>query len=141
MSDAMSSGARRNWWSIGLWVAQVLLALVFGAAGVMKLMTPIADLGAMMNWVTVSPEALVRFIGFVELAGALGMILPALTRILPFLTPLAALGFAVIQVLAIGTHAALGETASTLPMNLVLLALALFVAWGRWKKAPIGPRG
>ncbi len=140
MSDAMSSGVRRNGWSIGLWVAQVLLALAFGAAGVMKLTTPLADLGAMMNWVTVSPEALVRFIGFVELAGALGMILPALTRILPFLTPLAALGFAVIQVLAIGTHASLGETASTLPINLVLLALALFVAWGRWKKAPIAPR-
>jgi putative oxidoreductase len=140
VSDAMSSGARRNWWSIGLWVAQVLLALVFGAAGVMKLTTPLADLGAMMNWVTVSPEALVRFIGFAELAGALGMILPALTRILPFLTPLAAAGFAVIQVLAIGTHASLGETGSTLPMNLVLLALALFVGWGRWKKAPIAPR-
>jgi putative oxidoreductase len=107
---------------------------------VMKLTTPLADLGAMMNWVTVSPEALVRFIGFAELAGALGMILPALTRILPFLTPLAAAGFAVIQVLAIGTHASLGETGSTLPMNLVLLALALFVAWGRWKKAPIAPR-
>ena len=81
-----------------------------------------------------------RFIGFVELAGALGMILPALTRILPFLTPLAALGFAVIQVLAIGTHASLGETASTLPMNLVLLTLSLFGAWGRWKKSPIAPR-
>jgi uncharacterized membrane protein YphA (DoxX/SURF4 family) len=140
MTDALSGAAGRNWWSIGLWVAQVLLALVFGAAGVMKLMTPIADLATMMNWVAVSPEALVRFIGLVELAGALGMILPALTRILPFLTPLAALGFAIIQVLAIGTHASLGETGSTLPMNLVLLALALFVAWGRWKKAPIAPR-
>ena len=140
MTDTMTSGARRNWWTIGLWVAQLLLALVFGAAGVMKLMTPVADLAAMMNWVSVSPEALVRFIGFDELAGALGMILPALTRILPFLTPLAAAGFALIQVLAIGTHGALGETASTLPMNLVLLALALFVAWGRWKKSPIAPR-
>ena len=75
-----------------------------------------------------------------ELAGALGMILPAATRILPWLTPLAALGFAVIQVLAIGTHALLGETAQTLPINLVLLALSLFVAWGRMRKAPILPR-
>ena len=61
-----------------------------------------------------TPEWLVRFIGVVEFLGALGMILPALTRILPWLTPLAALGFAVIQVLAIGTHAALGEIAMTL---------------------------
>ena len=140
MTDSTIVSGGRNWWSIGLWVAQVLLALMFGAAGVMKLTTPIADLGAMMNWVTASPELLVRFIGFVELAGALGMILPALTRILPFLTPLAALGFVVIQVLAIGTHAMLGETAATLPINLVLLALSGFVAWGRWRKAPIAPR-
>lgn len=129
-----------NWWAVSLWGAQILLALAFGAAGVMKLTQPIEALGAMMHWVTVSPDWLVRFIGFVEIAGALGMILPALTRILPFLTPLAALGFAVIQVLAIGTHASLGETGQTLPINLVLLALSVFVAWFRWKKAPIAPR-
>ena len=123
-----------------MWVAQVLLALMFGAAGVMKLLQPIEALGAMMTWVTVTPDLLVRFIGFVELAGALGMILPAITRILPFLTPLAALGFAIIQVLAIGVHASLGETAMSLPMNLVLLVLSLFVAWGRFRKAPISPR-
>lgn len=140
MTDVTSGAAGRNWWTIGLWVAQVLLALVFGAAGVMKLLQPVEALGAMMAWVNSSPEMLVRFIGLVELAGALGMILPALTRILPFLTPLAALGFAIIQVLAIGVHASLGETAASLPMNLVLLALSLFVAWGRTRKAPIAAR-
>lgn len=140
MTDVTSGAAGRNWWTIGLWVAQVLLALAFGAAGVMKLTQPVEALGAMMNWVNSSPEMLVRFIGFVELAGALGMILPAITRILPFLTPFAALGFAIIQVLAIGVHASLGETATSLPMNLVLLALSLFVAWGRFSKAPISPR-
>lgn len=141
MTDTTSGATSRNWWTIGLWASQALLALAFGAAGVMKLATPVADLGAMMNWVTVSPEWLVRFIGAVELLGAVGVVLPAATRILPWLTPLAAFGFAVIQVLAIGTHASLGETASTLPVNIVPLALALFVAWGRWKKAPIAPRG
>lgn len=140
MTDLTSGATGRNWWTIGLWAAQALLALAFGAAGVMKLLTPVAELGAMMNWVTVSPEWLVRFIGAAELLGAIGVILPALTRILPWLTPLAALGFAIIQVLAIGTHASLGEIAMTLPMNLLLLALSLFVAWGRWKKAPIAPR-
>jgi len=129
-----------NWWTIALWVAQILLALFFGGVGIMKLTQPIEALGAMMTWVNVSPVWLVRFIGFAELAGALGMILPAVTRILPFLTPLAALGFVIIQVLAIGVHASLGETGMTLPLNIVLLALSLFVAWGRWKKAPIAPR-
>ena len=140
MTDVTSGAAGRNWWTIGLWVAQVLLALMFGAAGVMKLLQPIEALGAMMTWVTVTPELLVRFIGFVELAGALGMILPAIARILPLLTPLAALGFAIIQVLAIGVHASLGETAASLPANLILLALSIFVAWGRTRKAPISPR-
>jgi uncharacterized membrane protein YphA (DoxX/SURF4 family) len=140
MTDVTSGAAGRNWWTIGLWMVQVLLALAFGAAGVMKLFQPIEALGAMMNWVTVSPEMLVRFIGLVELAGALGMILPAITRILPFLTPLAALGFAIIQVLAIGVHASLGETSMSLPINLVLLALSLFVLWGRTRRAPISPR-
>lgn len=140
MTDVTSGAAGRNWWTIGLWVAQVLLALMFGAAGVMKLTQPVEALGAMMNWVNSSPELLVRFIGLVEIAGALGMIVPAITRILPFLTPLAALGFAIIQVLAIGVHASLGETATSLPINLVLLALSLFVAWGHVRKAPISPR-
>jgi hypothetical protein len=141
MTDATVGRSGWNWWSIGLWAAQILLALGFGSAGVMKLFMPVADLGVQLNWVTVTPEWLVRFIGAAELAGGLGMILPAVTRILPWLTPLAAAGFAVIQVLAIGTHASLGETAMTLPVNLVLLALSLFVLWGRWRKAPIPPRG
>lgn len=140
MTDVTSGAAGRNWWTIGLWVAQVVLALLFGAAGFMKLFQPIETLSAMMAWVPVTPEWLVRFIGFVEIAGALGMILPAATRILPFLTPLAALGFVVIQVLAIGLHAVRGETAMSLPLNLVLLALSLFVLWGRFRKAPISPR-
>ena len=137
-NSAATSG--RNWWSIGLWVVQVLLALAFGAAGVMKAFTPIVDISTQMAWVAATPDWLVRFIGFAEIAGALGMILPAATRILPWLTPLAALGLTVIQVLAIGLHATRGETAMTLPVNLVLLALSLFVAWGRWRKAPIAPR-
>jgi len=137
MTDTTSGAIGRNWWNVGFWVVQILLALAFGMAGYLKTMTPAADLGMMMNWVNSTPEWLVRLIGVVEFAGALGMILPAGTRILPWLTPLAALGFVIIQVLAIGVHANLGETAMTLPMNLILLALALFVVWGRWRKAPV----
>lgn len=140
MTDTTSGPIGRNWWSIGLWAAQILLALAFGMAGYLKTLTPITDLGVMMNWVNATPEWLVRLIGVVEFAGALGMILPAGTRIQPWLTPLAALGFVIIQVLAIGVHANLGETAMTLPLNLSLLALALFVLWGRWRKAPVLPR-
>lgn len=138
MTDT-TMGKQRNWWSIGLWVAQVVLALMFGMAGVMKLMTPMDALATQMAWVGESPELLVRFIAVAEIAGALGMILPAATRIMPFLTPLAGVGFAVIQVLAMGVHLMRGEL-GVLPINFVLLALALFVAWGCWRKAPITPR-
>lgn len=68
------------------------------------------------------------------------MILPAATRIAPFLTPLAALGFVIIQVLAISFHGIRGETGQTLPLNIVYLALSLFVLWGRTRKAPIPSR-
>ena len=140
MTDTTNGAASRNWWSIGLWTAQILLALVFGSAGLMKTVQPIDALASMMAWVGHSPETLVRFIGIVEVLGALGVILPALTRILPWLTPFAALGFAIIQVLAIGVHASLGETATSLPINLLLLALSLLVVWGRTRKAPIAAR-
>jgi len=122
---------------IGLWVAQVLLSMGFGMAGVMKLATPYAELAQKMAWAQHTPEALVKFIGVVELAGALGVILPAATRIKPVLTPLAAAGMVVIMVLAIGLHVSLGEVPAP---NFVLGGIAAFVAWGRWRKAPISPR-
>lgn len=139
--SAEPDGARgTNWWSVGLWAAQIALALAFGASGVTKLFQPVETLAAAMEWVAHSPPALVRFIGFAELAGAVGMILPAATLILPWLTPLAALGFAVIEILAIGVHAALGETAETLAFNLVLLGLSAFVIWGRTQKVVTSSR-
>ena len=124
-------------WHIGLWVAQVLLAVGFGMAGLMKLATPYADLAQKMAWAQHTPAALVKFIGVVELAGALGLILPAATRIKPFLTPLAASGLVVIMVLAIGLHVSIGEVPKP---NFVLGGIAALVAWGRWRKAPISPR-
>ena len=125
---------------IALWVAQVLLAAAFGMSGLMKLSTPIADLAAQMAWVASVPPALVRFIGAAELAGAIGLILPALARIQPRLTTLAAVGLIVVMVLASIVHATRGEF-GMLPVNLVLGALAAFVAWGRSKAAPAAPHG
>ncbi len=117
---------------IALWIAQILLALASGFAGFMKTFRPIPDLAAMMKWPGDYPPALTRFVGVAELAAAVGLILPSATGILPWLTPLAALGFGIIQVLAIGLHAMRGETQQTLIANLILLALALFILWGYW---------
>ncbi|HEV3050678.1 MAG TPA: DoxX family protein [Longimicrobium sp.] len=132
--------ARRTGLTVTLWVVQVGLAALFGVAGLMKLTQPIDALAASLPWVTSVPEMLVRFIGAAEFAGALGLILPSLTRIQPRLTALAALGLAVVMVLASAFHLTRGE-ASMLPMNLVIGLLALSVAWGRGKAAPIAPRG
>lgn len=129
-----------NKWNIGLWVAQVILAAVYVMAGFMKLTQPIDALVASgMAYAGDYPELLTRFIGTMEVLGAIGIILPAATRIVPVLTPLAALGFSAIQVLAIGLHSMRGEF-QVLPVNLVLLALSLFVLWGRLRKAPISSR-
>jgi uncharacterized membrane protein YphA (DoxX/SURF4 family) len=140
MSQAAAAGSAKSpgkTLHLGLWVIQVLLAVVFGMAAVMKLGTPYAELAENQPWARHTPEMLVKFIGIIELAGAIGVILPAATRVAPFLTPLAAAGFVVIMVLAGGLHASLGEPPIA---NLVLGVFAAFVAWGRFKKAPISPR-
>lgn len=124
---------------IALWVAQSLLAAAFLGAGLMKLGTPIEQLAQNMGWVNSVPAALVRFIGASEVAGALGLLLPAITRIKPVLTGLAGLGLLVVMVLAVGVHVVRGEF-NMMPPSIVLGALSAFVAWGRLKKAPIHPR-
>jgi hypothetical protein len=116
-----------------LWIAQIALAGVFGFAGVIKTFRPIPDLAKMLVWPGEIPVWLTRFIGVAELAGAIGIIVPLFAGILPWLTPLAALGFVAVQVIAIGFHAMRGELKMALPINLVLLALSAFVLWGRWE--------
>ena len=124
---------------IGLWAVQGLLALAFLGAGVTKVSQPIAELAQQMAWAGYTPAALVRFIGAVEVLGALGLILPAATRVLPILTPLAAAGLTTVMVLAAGTHLTHGEAPMIVP-NVMLGALSALVAWGRFQKAPISAR-
>jgi putative oxidoreductase len=124
---------------VALWIVQLLLAVAFGMAGVMKSTQPIANLAAAMGWPGDVPAALVRFIGVSELAGAIGLVLPTATRIRPLLTPLAALGLVVVMVLAMMFHVSRGEW-QALPFNAVLGGLAAFVAWGRLRKVAILPR-
>ena len=123
---------------IVLWILQILLAGMFAMSGFMKLVTPIETMSAQMAWAGDMP-LLVRFIGLSEVAGAIGLIVPALTRIKPQLVVWAAYGLALIMILAAIYHATRGEYAA-LPVNLGLLAVALFIAWGRSKKAPITAR-
>jgi putative oxidoreductase len=125
--------------NIALWVAQVVLGGMFIMAGVMKATTPIVDLVPQLPWAGDVPEMLVRFIGISELLGGIGLILPALLRMKPILTPYAATGLVTVMVFAAVFHITRGEYPA-IGFNFVLGAVAAFIAWGRFKKAPIQPK-
>lgn len=117
--------------NVFLWVLQAVLAVVFGLAGVMKSTQPKEKLRPMSPWVEDFTPGQVRLIGVLELLAALGLILPAVTGIAPILTPLAAAGLAITMLGAAATHARRKEPPA-IAVNAVLLALAAFVAWGRF---------
>ncbi|RAJ11616.1 DoxX family protein [Arenibacter echinorum] len=121
---------------IALWVAQGILAAMFIMAGLMKASQPLDALAESLPWVTSTPVGLVRFIGISEVLGGLGLLIPSIFRFKPFLTVWAAIGLAVIMVLAAIFHVSRGEF-TAIGMNIVLLAFALFITWGRSKKTPI----
>ena len=117
-----------------LWIVQALLALVFLFSGGMKLVLPLDVLIQQMPL----PGLFIRFIGVAETLGAIGLILPALLRIRPGLTPLAAAGLTIIMTGATLLTPALTDGQIVLAaLPLALGSLAAFVAYGRWRQAPI----
>lgn len=122
--------------NVALWIVQVLLALAFGMAGFMKASQPVEKLAHNMGWVNDFSPSIVRIIGVLEVLAAIGLILPILTNILPILTPLAAVGLILTMIGAMVTHLRRGEYPG-LVVNLVLLALAAFVAYGRFVAVPV----
>jgi uncharacterized membrane protein YphA (DoxX/SURF4 family) len=121
--------------NIVLWILQVLAAVMFLMAGVLHGFQQ-ERAKAQLKWPAAVPPGLLTFIGVSEILGALGLVLPALTGILPWLTPLAALGLAIMMLLAAGFHATRREYPNIV-FNLILVALMAFVAYGRWMLAPL----
>ena len=122
--------------NIALWILQVLLAVYFLWHGWLFAAPP-AEMVEMMNsflapWFRI-------FIGVAELLAAAGLILPSLTRILPWLTPLAAAGLMIVTSSATVLHLSRGEIGSAISAA-VMFALITFVAYMRWKVKPISPR-
>ena len=122
--------------SILLWVLQTLLAGAFFAHGVLFLNPP-AEMVEQMN--ASIPPALRLFIGVAEVSAAIGLTLPGITRIQPWLVSGAAAGLMMVTVSATILHTVRGEVSSA-ATTAVLLALATFVAYMRWKVKPIAPR-
>lgn len=120
---------------IALWVAQGVLAAAFLMAGVMKLTRPTEKLAERLAWAEDFSERQIKTIGALELLAAIGLILPAITGIATVLVPLAAVGIILVQIGAIVVHQRRGESRQMVE-NLVFIAIAAFVAWGRFGAYP-----
>jgi uncharacterized membrane protein YphA (DoxX/SURF4 family) len=117
--------------NVVLWIIAGLLAVAFGAAGLMKLTQPKDKLAPNMAYVEDFSGGAIKAIGALEILAAVGLILPAVLDIAPVLVPLAALGLVLVMIGAAVVHARRGEN-QMIVTNVVLLVLAAVVAWGRF---------
>lgn len=116
--------------NFSLWAVQVMAFVAFAIAAWMKIMFPISRLADIWPWTGVLSPFEVRGLGVIDLLGGVGLVLPMLTRIWPRITIAAAVGCGILQLCAMIFHTLRGEVANT-PVNIVLLAMVIFVAWGR----------
>ena len=123
-----------DWLDIALWIAQFLLAAIFLLAGTVHAFR-YETARERLPWVKDLPRGIVVLDGVMEIVGGLGVVLPQLTGILPWLTPLAAIGLAAIMIIAMSLHARRKEY-SAIGLPGLLFALAVFVAYGRWFLIP-----
>ncbi len=120
-----------------LWIGQILLALGFLIAGYGHALAFDAwSARPGMGWMSAVGRDRLRVIGLLEILGAIGLVLPASTGVLPWLTPLAAVCLAVVMVLAIALHLRRPGEASNVFLNVVLGVIALIVAYGRFVVSP-----
>ncbi|KAB8189022.1 DoxX family protein [Nonomuraea phyllanthi] len=117
--------------NVFLWIVQALLAASFALSGLAKLTRPKDKLVGGYPWMETFSQRAVRLIGVMELFGAVGLILPAVTGIAPVLTPTAAAGLAVMMITAAAVHIRRKEPSGLL-VTVILFALAALVAWGRF---------
>jgi uncharacterized membrane protein len=114
-----------------IWIIQGITALMFAMAAITKLTQPKDKLAKSLPWTVDYSLPTVRFIGTAELIGAIGLIVPKATNILPILTPVAATGLAVIMVLASIYHFPKKQYKAVM-FNAVLFILAAFIAVARF---------
>lgn len=117
--------------NITLWILQAVIAITFTYSGICKLTLSIPKMVALgQTGVEIVPLSLVRFIGISEILGSIGLILPGLIGVMPFLVVAAAIGIGVIMVPASAIHVSRKEFKAVLG-NTVVLAICLIIACGR----------
>lgn len=119
--------------NVVLWIVAILLAVMFLGAGAMKLSQPKSKLAANPNmaWTQDFSPGVIKLIGALEVLAAIGLVLPALLDIAPIFVPLAATGLVLLMIGAALTHVRRKENQAVV-INVVILVLAAFVAWGRF---------
>jgi uncharacterized membrane protein YphA (DoxX/SURF4 family) len=123
--------------NLALWIVTIALATVFTGSGLMKLLMPkdkLVESG--QGWAQDVNQANIRLIGFAEILGAVGLTVPAVTHIAPILVPLAAIGLILVMVAAAIVHARRNEVPNIV-VNVALLAMAVFIVWGRFGPNPL----
>ena len=130
MTPTISAVSKRT--NVVLWIVQGLLALLFLFTGGLKLAMPVDVLAAQSHL----PGPFMKFIATCEVLGALGLILPGLFRIRPGLTPLAAAGLVIIMIGAVVSTLVQGLVGTAI-LSAVVGLLAAYVAYGRWRLAPL----
>lgn len=118
-----------------LWILQIVMGLYFLSIGIMHFLVP-PGLPAAMSWMYDLSTGLHWLAGILEILGGLGLILPGLFGIRPNLTPLAAAGLTLVMIGAVAYHLQRGE-AVNIGMNVILAALLLTIAYGRWRARPL----
>jgi hypothetical protein len=143
MATSMTMHHPRSGMNIALWTVQVLSGIFWSVTGFGKVLcfNPAVWNQTLprVPWFSAVPQALFVFIGLCELLGGVGLILPAMTGVKPKLTPFAAIGLTLVMILAAGFHIMRGEYSSFLPVNLLLVGVSAFIAYGRLFVRPIAP--
>lgn len=117
--------------NIGIWIVQVSLFGIYGSYGIYKtFFTEKAK--EKMAWTQNRSDSFIRFVGISELLGAIGVVLPMLIGILPWMTVVAAVGLTLVQGFAIFTEHLPKKEYKFLPLNLYFAAMSIFVVIGRW---------
>ena len=127
--------------NIALWILQGFLAIIFLIAGGIKVIKSKDELKALggekMNWVDSISAVSVKLIGTIEVLAAIGLILPQLTGILPWLVPLAAFGLVLTMIGAVLLHQRRGDGPKAIVQVSILLVMAAFTTYGRFDSIPV----